>query len=152
LRIRSRGIHLARHASILTEVPLIPGFEFDRSAFIELLVAAQCTKEMAQKQIKAKFNVRIPRTSYKRMWERLEEKLGLEGAADAVCEVVLVTMNQTVNELLTALERGKQLVRRSDEPKMVELLVNADAESTPLGDYVLDYRVRTGRSERNGQR
>ena len=67
---------------------MLPGFKFDRLDFIEFLASAPCTKAKAQEYLESGFNVRVPRTSYELMWDRLEEQLGTEAAADAVCEVV----------------------------------------------------------------
>ena len=127
---------------------MVPNFEFDSKDFIALLAAAPCTLLDAQGYIRAKFNVRVPRSSYKYLWQRLEEQLGTEGAADAVCEVALTTASEWVNELLTALEHGGRVERRADGRKIAKLLIGPDGEATELGRYMLDYRVRTGRAER----
>ena len=63
---------------------MLPGFTFDHWEFVELLAAAPCTRSEAQEYLQSGFNVRVPKTSYELMWERLEEQLGTEAAAPAL--------------------------------------------------------------------
>ena len=86
--------------------------------------------------------VRVPRSSYERMWDRLEEQLGHEPACDALCELVLATAKSRTRDLLDeALQHG-DVELRVNEPKIVELLFDDDGDPTDLGALVLAYRRR----------
>src|SRR2546426_11685104 len=56
---------------------------------LDLLVAAPGTKEDKQEFLKDEFDVRVPKTSYDLMWERLADELNEDQAAEAVCALVL---------------------------------------------------------------
>ena len=120
------------------------GFDLDEPDFIELLGSAPCTRATVQEYLQRGYGVRVPKTSYEVIWERLRQHLGDWGAADAVCELVIATAKPRVRRLLEAVEREEDVYLRMSEPRLVELLIAVDGEPTELGAYLLDYRRRTG--------
>ena len=116
--------------------------DLDPEELSELLSAIPDTKEVIQDYLMRGHGVRVPRSSYERMWDRLEEQLGHEPACDALCELVLATAKSRTRDLLDeALQHG-DVELRVNEPKIVELLFDDDGEPTDLGALVLAYRRR----------
>jgi hypothetical protein len=56
------------------------GFDLDHWDFIDLISSTSNTKQEVQDYLQEENDVRIPRTSYSLMWERLEEQLGGGGS------------------------------------------------------------------------
>ncbi len=72
--------------------------------FYELLVDAPGTKEDKQGFFLSRMKVRVPKTNYKFMWERLVDYLrGRGGAGEAVFDYVLDTADERLKRLLAML-------------------------------------------------
>jgi hypothetical protein len=75
-----------RCASPMRRIRNVRGFNVDAVDFVEFLSSTPCTRDVAQDYLQRGFNVRLPKTSYNRMWERLEEQLGALPDIGRVCE------------------------------------------------------------------
>jgi hypothetical protein len=109
----------------------------------EVLVAAPGTKEEKQEFFLDQFEVKVPRTNYDLMWDRLVDELGEDEAADAVCSLVLSAADSRALELLERVAEGQSISLRATEPSLVELLFDADDELTPVGEVLADRLRRT---------
>ncbi len=117
--------------------------DIDPLEMIDLLASSKCTKPEAQKFFQAKYKVRVPRTNYDLMWERLAEQLGDLEAARAVFDLVLKKASPRLIKVLDQAEtRGTASLRISD-PRIVELLFYEGGQPNNLGAFLLDYRIRS---------
>jgi hypothetical protein len=80
---------------------MVRGFQLDYLDFIELLSSTPCTRATVQEYLRTGFHVKVPRTSYDLIWERLEEQLGEEEAADAS------RVSWTASELEISIKGGR---------------------------------------------
>src|SRR6266851_3295971 len=113
-----------------------PGLDSD-DAFA-LLVAAPGTKEEKQRFFLERFEIKIPRTNYDLMWDRLVDELGEHEAAEAVCSLVLSSTDSRAVQLLHRAVRRRPISLRLDEPALVDLLFDGDDELTTLGEALAD--------------
>ena len=116
--------------------------DLDPDELSELLSAVPGTKEVIQDYLMRGHGVRVPRSSYESMWERLEEQLGYKPACDALCELLLATAKPRTRDLLDEAAQDGDVELRVNEPKIVELLFDDEGEPTDLGELVLAYRRR----------
>lgn len=116
--------------------------EYDEDDLIELLASTPCTKEVAQDYLQRGHGVRLPRTSWDLMWDRLVERLGEESAVDAVAELVLATAHPRVADLVAEYEEHGGVRLRATEPKMAVLLFDDDGSPTELGVRVFAHKSR----------
>ena len=123
--------------------PLMPP-DYDEPDLVELLASIPCTKEVAQGYLQRGHDIRLPRTSWHMMWDRLVERLGEESAIDAVSELVLATAHPRVADLVAEYEEHGEVRLRATEPKMAVLLFDDDGFPTELGVRVFAYRSRKG--------
>lgn len=122
--------------------------DLDPEELSELLSAIPGTKEVIQDYLVRGHGVRVPRSSYESMWDRLEEQLGFKRACDALCELLLATAKPRTRDLLDEADKDGEVELRLNEPKIVELLFDDEGEPTDLGELVLAYRRRKTASAR----
>jgi len=114
------------------------GPSLDSQDAFDLLVAAPGTKAEKQQFFREQFEVKVARTNYDVMWDRLVDELGEDEAAEAVCSLVLSYADSRAMELLERAARGRSVSLRLNEPSLVELLFDADDELTKLGEVLAD--------------
>src|SRR5438552_722006 len=105
---------------------------------LDLLVAAPGTKEDKQEFFEDEFHVRVPKTNYDLMWERLVDELGEDQAAEAVCALALSSSDSRAIQLLRRATSGRAVSLRIDEPALVELLFESDDELTTTGEALAE--------------
>lgn len=116
----------------------------DSQDALDLLVAAPGTKEEKQEFFDDQFEVRVPKTNYDLMWDRLVEELGEDEGANAVAALVLSSTDSRAIQLLGRAASGRSVSLRMDEPALVELLFEADGDLTAIGEALVDeLRQRT---------
>ena len=116
-------------------------FDLDSYDFEELLSASPCTREEARDHLQRGYAAKLPKTSYEIMWERLEEQLGEERAADAVCELIIATAPPRLFELINELwENGTASIRQNDS-RLIHMIFDSweDIILSELGMYFIDY-------------
>ena len=121
------------------------GFDLEWWEFRDLLSASPCTLEEARDLLQQEYAVKLPKTSYEIMWERLEEQLGEEEAADAVCELVIATASRRLSDLSEeVMENGPEGVRiRQNDSQLIHLIFDwATDDLTELGYFLFSYRVQ----------
>src|SRR6058998_752769 len=93
-------------------------------------------------------DVRVPKTNYDLMWERLVDELDEDQAEEAVCALVLSSPDSRAIQLLRRAVNGQSVSLRMDEPALVELLFESDDELTAIGEAVAE-RLRAHDSPRS---
>ena len=114
----------------------------DSDEAFDLLVAAPGTKEDKQEFLEDEFDVRVPKTNYDLMWERLVDELGEDQAAEAVCALVLSSPDSRAIQLLRRATSGRAVSLRIDEPALVEMLFESDDELTATGEALAERLCR----------
>ena len=125
------------------------GFELDWYDFTQLLAASQGTREEVRDLLQQGYAITLPKTSYEVMWDWLSEQLGEEGAADAVCELVIATAPRRLFDLIDELwETGSASIRTNDT-RLVHLIFDSFEDISELGAYLAEYRSRVSDSADN---
>src|SRR5437879_213551 len=119
--------------------------DVDEQDALDLLVAAPGTKEEKQEFFEDGFYVRVPKTNYNLMWERLVDQLDEDQAVEAVCALVLSSPDSRAIQLLTRAARGRSLTLRMNESALVDLLFDSNDELTAVGDAIAE-RLRENNS------
>lgn len=114
-------------------------YDLEPDEFIPLLSSTPWTKERVRDHLQDQLDVRLPKTTYALIWDRLEEQVGIEKASAAALDVVLLSAGRRLTQVLDEFERFDQVRLRTREPRIVELLFEGDDELTELGAYFFDY-------------
>ena len=116
------------------------GFDLYWYDFTQLLAASPGTREEVRDLLQQGHGIALPKTSYEVLWDRLSEQLGEEGAADAVCEIVVATASPRLFDLVDELwETGSASIRWNDT-RLVGLIFDSWDEISELGAYLAEYR------------
>ncbi|MEE9237905.1 MAG: TIR domain-containing protein [Thermoplasmata archaeon] len=112
--------------------------------FYELLVDAPGTKEDKQDFFLSRMNVRVPKTTYEVMWERLVDYLQRGGAGEAVFDYVLYAADPRLKELLVQASQGRKVRLHESEKAVVWDIFWENGNLRRIGEHLVGYILQTG--------
>ena len=119
--------------------------DLDGHDFTQMLSAAPGTRKQVRDLLQQGYGIKLPKTSYEVMWDRLSEQLGEEGAVDAVCELVIATAPPRLFDLIDELWETGSASIRSNDSQLVHLIFESQEELSEVGACLAAYyRDRMG--------
>lgn len=107
-------------------------------SFILILKDARGTKKNKQSYF-FKRGIRIPRTSYERMWDSLVEKLGRVGAGNAIFDYVMFSANSRLKEVLDKAQENGLVELKNGDPVIVSHLFHNNGKPKRITEHLLEY-------------
>ncbi len=115
------------------------GFDLDWYDFTQMLSAAPGTRKEVRDLLQQGYDIKLPKTSYEVMWDRLSEQLGEEGAVNAVCELVIATAPPRLFDLIDELWKTGSASIRSNDSQLVHLMFESPEAISELGACLANY-------------
>ncbi|MHA2474771.1 MAG: TIR domain-containing protein [Promethearchaeota archaeon] len=110
--------------------------------YYELLVNAPGSKVEKQKFFKNK-GIKVPKTNYEAMWERMIDRVGRAAAGEAIFDYVLYSANDRLKKLLNLARDGEQVKLREKDSNIVHDLFWRNGYPRKIGEYLIDYMDET---------
>jgi hypothetical protein len=113
--------------------------------FYELLIDAPGTKEDKQDFFLSGVKVRVPKTNYELMWERLVECLrGRARAGEAVFDYVLHAADTRLKELLVQASQDRKVRLHENDKAVVWDIFWGNGNLRRIGEHLVGYILQTG--------